>query len=286
MLSLDALLPDLVKWDFQSYRVRLYHPYPLRCFRCQQYGHGIGSCKNKQVCGACSGDHKLGDCTFLGGPTCFHCGMAHVTGNLRCRYTNQAQKIEDEKAAGNLSYANYLQRYRILNDTIRGLVPDRSGGRPIHDSRVGSEDRSVAVNDDQVVAKNLSGVRGSQGSYASRLKSSLAPASIPKGGPVGDSVALEGGNVAGLSSLNVGSPNNESSQVTNSADWPGEYLHLRTGGSHSAAGGLPKDFTLGTVLLPLLPSIVDIANDSSLTLLQGVIKVCKLVLDMCSSFSS
>ena len=207
---------------------------------------------------------------------------------MKCRYTSQAQKIEDERAAGDLLYANYLKRYRILNDTIRGRGSDRSGG--VHDNRGRggtTGDRSSATDVNRIVGMGFPAAHGSGATFSSMLQSGLAPAANSVGGPVDSSVSLPlaGRDSAGQPSVIFGPPYSESPQEAISSDMP-EYLHLRNAKTQSTTGGIQKDLTLGAVLLPLLPGIMEIASDSSLTLLQGVIKICKLVLDSCSSYSS
>ena len=116
----EGKLPQVVRWDFQSYRVRLYHPLPLRCYNCQQYGHGVSTCKNRKVCGGCGEAHLFKDCKKANPPKCFHCKLGHLTGNRRCKYGIEAQQIEDQKAAGNITYDQYITQYKSLNDSIRG----------------------------------------------------------------------------------------------------------------------------------------------------------------------
>ena len=53
----EPLLPKRVFLGLMSYEVRLYIPPPLRCFKCQRFGHVAAVCKGKQRCSKCSGEH-------------------------------------------------------------------------------------------------------------------------------------------------------------------------------------------------------------------------------------
>ena len=65
---------------------------PVRCFRCQAFGHFQRQCKRKkELCGICSGDHASRDCIRRlreGGerpaPCCPNCGAGHHAWNRRC----------------------------------------------------------------------------------------------------------------------------------------------------------------------------------------------------------
>ena len=281
-----GLLPKSVRWDFQSYRVRLYHPVPLRCYRCQQYGHGISSCNNKKICGACSGDHTLRECDKSRDPICYHCGMGHITGNIRCRYTARAQKIEDEKAAGNLSYDLYVKNYKILNDTIRGLVSESRGRELLRREVCRAGDNAAEVGVGNTVERNLQraqepGVNGP--TWASVVKSPLAPGSTSLGsrGPGSklrskdQSLSLDSEGVGVQPPSLVGSPTGSLAQP--------QPARSRSGRSNSKTF---RDLSLGEIIMPLLPDILMIVNDSNLSLLESFIKICKLFLDSCSSYSS
>ncbi|KAL0153030.1 hypothetical protein M9458_051629, partial [Cirrhinus mrigala] len=67
MINFDQeKLPEKVYIGFMCYDVRLYIPPPIRCFKCQRYGHVAAVCKGKQRCGKCSGEH---DVVIVGGNT-------------------------------------------------------------------------------------------------------------------------------------------------------------------------------------------------------------------------
>lgn len=47
---------------YMSFSVRTFVPPPVRCFKCQRYGHTANVCKGKQTYGRCGKDHAYGDC--------------------------------------------------------------------------------------------------------------------------------------------------------------------------------------------------------------------------------
>lgn len=73
----EPLLPERVFIGFMSYEVRLYIPPPLRCFKCQRFGHVAAVCKGKQRCSKCSGEHEYGQCSENAKMKCCNCGGEH-----------------------------------------------------------------------------------------------------------------------------------------------------------------------------------------------------------------
>ncbi|KAH9363741.1 hypothetical protein HPB48_006761 [Haemaphysalis longicornis] len=47
--------PDSVNAAYLRCKVRPYIPNPRRCFHCQRFGHGSGSCRGKPTCARCGG---------------------------------------------------------------------------------------------------------------------------------------------------------------------------------------------------------------------------------------
>lgn len=58
----EAVLPDRVKIECMSFPVRAYVPSPLRCYKCQRYGHIAAVCKGRQRCPKCGGEHRFEEC--------------------------------------------------------------------------------------------------------------------------------------------------------------------------------------------------------------------------------
>lgn len=56
------LPPSLTLGNWGTFYLRPYVPEPLRCYRCQRFGHHQAACERPMVCGMCSGPHTTSIC--------------------------------------------------------------------------------------------------------------------------------------------------------------------------------------------------------------------------------
>ena len=73
----STTVPKSIHIGLYNVKVSPYIPNPLRCYKCQKFGHGKGQCKGKLVCFKCSEEgHEGPDCT--NDAKCANCGEAHM----------------------------------------------------------------------------------------------------------------------------------------------------------------------------------------------------------------
>jgi len=100
-----ADFPGEVKLGYMLFRVKQYNPRPLRCFKCNRYGHVANHCRGKLRCSICSGEHKYSECSAAA-PKCPNCGGSHSANEKICpRYQRETEILNLETVA-NLSYAD------------------------------------------------------------------------------------------------------------------------------------------------------------------------------------
>lgn len=113
-----------------SFVVRLYIPPPLRCYRCQRYGHIAAVCKGKQRCPKCGGDHRFENCEENAQDKCCNCGGQHRVTYNGCNVRKRAVEIEQVKVVNNISYAEAIkkvQEQRRNDDTDKGISSQEIG---------------------------------------------------------------------------------------------------------------------------------------------------------------
>ncbi|GFX47400.1 uncharacterized protein TNCV_4692051 [Trichonephila clavipes] len=71
-------LPQTIKAGYLNCKIRPYIPNPLRCFKCQRFGHSQTSCRGQLTCSRCASvGHSSTDCTLE--PKCVNCAQSSST---------------------------------------------------------------------------------------------------------------------------------------------------------------------------------------------------------------
>ena len=91
-------LPQSIKVGYLNVRVSLYVPSPMRCFKCQKFGHVKDRCPGQATCGQCSKEAHEGSCSSPA--LCINCGGGHPSSSRDCpkwRLEHQIQRVRTEK---------------------------------------------------------------------------------------------------------------------------------------------------------------------------------------------
>ena len=107
-------LPEKIKLGYMSYEVREFNPPPLRCYRCQRFGHMSGGCTAAERCMICSGNHKKSNCMNKDNPKCANCGEAHVASSRICILNTKASEINRHMRQGK----PFLEAKRIVDARV------------------------------------------------------------------------------------------------------------------------------------------------------------------------
>ncbi len=109
-----ATLPQNIKAGYHNIKVDVFIPNPLRCYKCQRYGHGVSRCTNSHVCHRCgSEDHEGTDCHQT--PKCRNCQGSHMASSKECPVWIRESKISKLKFTRNISFQE--ARKQVLSET-------------------------------------------------------------------------------------------------------------------------------------------------------------------------
>jgi len=94
--------PKEIKIGYLNVRVDVYIPNPVRCFKCQRFGHTIKFCKNTQICPKCGESHTEEQCS---NPLkCINCGGPHTAFNKDCPKWVLEKKVQQIRAEKGCSF--------------------------------------------------------------------------------------------------------------------------------------------------------------------------------------
>lgn len=99
-----STVPDFVYVGYERVSCRVFIPLPLRCFKCQKFGHGSSRCQSlKEICGKCSLDHETKDCT-VAVPKCVNCLQPHASFSRDCPKFKLEKEIVAYRAKERVDY--------------------------------------------------------------------------------------------------------------------------------------------------------------------------------------
>ncbi|GBM60259.1 hypothetical protein AVEN_248533-1 [Araneus ventricosus] len=97
-------LPSTVKAGYIYCKTRLYIPKPIRCFKCQRFGHSKTACRGRQTCCKCASvDHPTSDCQSAE-LLCANCKQPHSADSKDCPQWKKEKRIQEVRTKQNLSY--------------------------------------------------------------------------------------------------------------------------------------------------------------------------------------
>ncbi|XP_033753085.1 uncharacterized protein LOC117336583 [Pecten maximus] len=104
-------IPERVAVGYRTFKVKLYVPPPLRCYKCNRYGHIAARCKGALRCQKCGGDHKVVDCKSED-LKCVNCGGAHSAAYGGCTARKKAVDIVKIQVTEHCSRREAVQEYK------------------------------------------------------------------------------------------------------------------------------------------------------------------------------
>src|SRR5258705_9798143 len=81
--SNDSALTRIILF-YESFQLLEFRESPLRCFKCQRYGHTERNCRSLERCVHCAGKHPSAECTSPNKPSCVNCGGQHEAKDRSC----------------------------------------------------------------------------------------------------------------------------------------------------------------------------------------------------------
>jgi len=82
-------------------------PNPLRCFKCQKFGHSSRLCRNDAVCHRCGGKHTEENCNNAA--KCINCSGPHGASSRECPVWLREKEVQRVKAEKNISFPEARQ---------------------------------------------------------------------------------------------------------------------------------------------------------------------------------
>jgi hypothetical protein len=103
-------LPAPIHVGCERVPIRPYILYPMRCYRCQKFGHTQQRCASNLVCGHC-GENGHGEEPCSNPPHCVNCSGAHASADRRCPVFLDEKAIQELRVKDGLSFLNARKKF-------------------------------------------------------------------------------------------------------------------------------------------------------------------------------
>ena len=131
-------LPQSIKAGYLNIPVDPYVPNPLRCFKCQKYGHGQNTWRNKMTCARCGQiDHDSKSCKK--DIQCANCKGNHFAYSRECARWKVEKRVQQVKVEKHISF--YEAR-----KLVEALAPVATG--PSYAGVVKASTKRISINTD------------------------------------------------------------------------------------------------------------------------------------------
>jgi hypothetical protein len=98
-----AKLPSDMKVGYLKIPVTPFVPSPMRCYKCQKFGHTSQRCKEAEICHQCGSAKHDDQC--VDEVKCVNCGGGHASSSRECPTFKKEQAIQKIRAEKNIPFA-------------------------------------------------------------------------------------------------------------------------------------------------------------------------------------
>ena len=114
-LTFDSpILPEFIDLGYIRTYIKPYIPNPLRCYKCQRFGHGKAHCNSTSNCANCGLPGHVSD-ACSSSSNCFNCHGEHNAFSKQCPVWIREKEITAIKFRDNISFFQARQLYQQRN---------------------------------------------------------------------------------------------------------------------------------------------------------------------------
>ena len=108
------VLPKNIKVGFYHMKIDVFVPNPLRCFKCQRFGHGQTNCKSSEACFRCGEEgHDGKNCHKE--HKCRNCKGDHMASSKKCPIWMKEKEIQKVKSEKRIPYHEAKKLVNMYN---------------------------------------------------------------------------------------------------------------------------------------------------------------------------
>ena len=108
-------LPKYIRVGYYRVAVSQFIPNPVRCYKCQKFGHTKFNCRKNEVCNKCGQEDHTDSQECKNKAKCVNCQGNHASNDKSCPKWKEEKDIQRIKAERGISYTEAKKQIDIFN---------------------------------------------------------------------------------------------------------------------------------------------------------------------------
>ena len=124
-------LPKYIRVGYYRVAVSQFIPNPIRCYKCQKFGHTKFNCRKNEVCTKCGQEDHTDYQECRNEAKCVNCQGKHASNDKECPKWKEEKEIQRIKAERGISYTEAKKQMDIFNSVKSTYAQAAAATKPV-----------------------------------------------------------------------------------------------------------------------------------------------------------
>ena len=124
-------LPKYIRVGYYRVAVLQFIPNPIRCYKCQKFGHTKSNCRKNEVCNKCGKEDHTDSQECTNEAKCVNCQGNHASNDKTCPKWKEEKEIQRIKAERGISYTDAKKQMDIFNSVKTTYAQAAAATKPV-----------------------------------------------------------------------------------------------------------------------------------------------------------
>ena len=124
-------LPKYIRVGYYRVAVSQFIPNPVRCYKCQKFGHTKFNCRKNEVCTKCGQEDHTDSQECKNEAKCINCQGKHASNDKECPKRKEEKEIQRIKAERGISYTEAKKQMHIFNSVKTTYAQAAAATKPV-----------------------------------------------------------------------------------------------------------------------------------------------------------
>ena len=124
-------LPKYIRVGYYRVAVSQFIPNPVRCYKCQKFGHTKFNCRKNEVCNKCGQEDHTDSQECKNEAKCVNCQGNHASNDKSCPKWKEEKDIQRIKAERGISYTEAKKQIDIFNSVKTTYAQAAAATKPV-----------------------------------------------------------------------------------------------------------------------------------------------------------